>query len=71
MGLGHKIKKGFKHVERIGKYALEEGSLTHEERIERIAEIRADESMSEKEKRERIRALNETGIVKKIGKKFI
>ena len=48
----------------MAKYALEEGALTHEERTERIAEIRSDKSMSEKEKRERIRALNEAVLSK-------
>ncbi len=65
MGLGHKLKKAGKHTARMLKYGMEEGYLSHEERAERIAEIRSDDTMSEKEKRERIRAIQEAGIVKK------
>lgn len=65
MGLGHKLKKAGKHLGRMAKYGIEEGSLTHEEMQQRISEIRADETMTEKEKRERIRAIQEVNLGKK------
>ena len=64
MGLGHKLKRAGEHIGRMAKYGLEEGNLSKEESQMRIAEIRADDSLSDKEKRERIRAIQEMQIAK-------
>ena len=61
----HKIKRAGEHTARMAKYAVEEGGMSHSERVARREEIMADPNMSEKEKRERIRAMKETTVGKK------
>ena len=64
----HKIKRASEHTVRMAKYAIEEGGMQHDERIQRREEILSDSDMSEKEKRERIRAMKEVTIAKKATK---
>lgn len=64
----HKIKRAGQHTARMAKYAIEEGGMHHDERVERREQIMADPNMSEKEKRERIRAMKETTVARKAGK---
>ena len=66
MGLGHKIKRAGEHIGRMAKYGVEEGGMSKEERKQRIEEIRADDSLSDKEKRERIRAIQEINMAKDV-----
>lgn len=61
----HKIKRAGEHTARMAKYAIEEGGMHHDERVARREEIMNDPNMSEKEKRERIRAMKETTVGKK------
>ena len=61
----HKLKKAAGHTGRMVKYAVEEGGMQHDERVQRRQEILSDPDMSEKEKRERIRAMKEVTIAKK------
>ena len=55
-------------IARMAKYVIEEGSMQHDECVQRREEILSDSDMSEKEKRERIRAMKEVTIAKKATK---
>lgn len=62
----HKIKRATEHTTRMAKYAVEEGNLSSSQREQRKKEITQDSTMSEKEKRERQRAIDEVHTGKKM-----
>jgi len=64
MGLGHKLKKAFKHGGRQGLYAGEYYFMDDSELHTVSRELRTDSSLSDKERRERLRAVSEAKILK-------